>query len=85
VYARDVREKRDRALRPTSAPSADTKEGVAKMIHEFARDIESLELARNEDHATIRELEIGVLKGPLTGSRESGGRKLVLISRFFYI
>jgi hypothetical protein len=55
------------------------------MIHEFARDIESLELARNEDHATIRELEIGVLKGPLTGSRESGGRKLVLISRFFYI
>ncbi len=73
MYTRDVREKRDRALRPTSAPSTDTKEGLAKMIHEFARDIESLELARNEDHATIRELEIGVLKGPLTGSREVAG------------
>jgi hypothetical protein len=38
-------------------------EGFAKTIGEFARDIEQLELARNEDRATIRELEIGALKG----------------------
>jgi hypothetical protein len=55
---------------PASASSADIKEGLAKMIGEFARDVELLEVARNEDHASIRELEIGVLKGPLTSSRE---------------
>jgi hypothetical protein len=49
-------------------PSADIKEGLAKTIDEFTRDIELLELTRNEDLATFRELEIGVLKGLLTGS-----------------
>jgi hypothetical protein len=54
-------------MKPTSCRSpADTLEGLAKTIREFTRDIEQLELARNEDNATIRELEIGVLKGPLT-------------------
>ena len=54
-------------MQPTSSPSsADIVEGLTKMIREFARDIEQLELARHEDNATLRELEIGVLKGPLT-------------------
>ena len=54
-------------MQPTSSPSPpDIVEGLAKMIREFARDIEQLELARNEDNATLRELEIGVLKGSLT-------------------
>ncbi|KAH8976989.1 hypothetical protein EDB86DRAFT_3093628 [Lactarius hatsudake] len=38
-------------------------EGLTKAIHESEQDIEQLELTRSEDHATIRELEIGVLKG----------------------
>jgi hypothetical protein len=45
--------------------SADVLEGLTKTIREFTRDIEQLELTRNEDNATIRELEIGLLKGPL--------------------
>jgi len=54
-------------MKPTSGrSSADTLEGLTKTIREFTRDIEQLELARNEDNATIRELEIGVLKGPST-------------------
>jgi hypothetical protein len=52
-------------MRPASASSANVKEGLEKMTGEFARDVESLEVARNEDRASIRELEIGVLKGPL--------------------
>ena len=65
VYTRAVREKREKTLRSTSSmASADVKEGLAKTIDEFTRDIELLELTRNEDHATFRELEIGVLKGP---------------------
>lgn len=71
VFARDAREKRERLIRPpSSASSADIVEGLAKMIRGFAHDTEQLELARAEDRATIRELEIGVLKGPLTSSRE---------------
>jgi hypothetical protein len=55
-------------MRPTSSLSSDDiLEGLAKSIREFARDIEPLDLARHEDNATLRELEIGVLKGPLTG------------------
>ena len=51
-------------MKPASGRSpADALEGLTKMIREFSRDIEQLELARNEDNATIRELEIGVLKG----------------------
>jgi hypothetical protein len=54
-------------MKPTSGQSpADILEGLTKTIGDFTRDIEQLELARNEDNATIRELEIGVLKGPLT-------------------
>ena len=54
-------------MQPASSPSPpDVVEGLAKMIREFALDIEQLELARNEDNATLRELEIGVLKGSLT-------------------
>ncbi|KAH9974839.1 hypothetical protein BJV74DRAFT_888917 [Russula compacta] len=63
VFARDAREKRERVIRPpSSASSADIVEGLAKMIRGFAHDTEQLELARGEDRATIRELEIGVLK-----------------------
>jgi nucleoporin NUP159 len=52
-------------MRPaSSASSTDIIEKLGKAIREFTRDIEQLELARNEDRATIRELEIGVLKGP---------------------
>lgn len=54
-------------MRPASASSANVKEGLEKMTGEFARDVESLEVTRNEDRASIRELEIGVLKGPLIG------------------
>ena len=53
-------------MKPTSGRSpADTLESLTKTIRECSRDIEQLKLARNEDNATIRELEIGVLKGPL--------------------
>jgi hypothetical protein len=45
-----------------STPPDDV-EGLAKAIRESERDLEQLELARNEDRVTIRELEIGVLKG----------------------
>jgi len=45
--------------RPTPA----VVDGLAKTIRESHQDIEQLESARNEDRATIRELEIGVLKG----------------------
>jgi hypothetical protein len=48
----------------TSSPSpADIVDGLAKMISEFERDIELVEVTRNEDNVTHRELEIGVLKG----------------------
>jgi len=85
AYGRTVRERREKTLRPTSStPSADTKEGLAKTIDEFTRDIELLELTRNEDHATFRELEIGVLKGPLIGS--NGHRKFVAhVSLYFFL
>jgi hypothetical protein len=54
-------------MKPTSGRSPiDILDDLTKTIREFSRDIEQLELARNEDNATIRELEIGVLKGPLT-------------------
>jgi len=58
-------------MRPASAPSADIKEDLAKTIGEFARQVELLEVARNEDRASIRELEIGVLKGLLIQFGES--------------
>jgi hypothetical protein len=57
----------------SSVPPVDL-ERLETTIREFARDIEQLELARNEDRATIRELEIGVLKGLLTSPR-SGSRR----------
>jgi hypothetical protein len=61
-------------MRPTSSPSFfDITVGLTKIIHEFARDIEQLELARNEDNAALRELEIGVLKGSFTSLRERWG------------
>ena len=61
-------------MQPTSSPSPrDIVDGLEKMIREFARDIEQLELARNEDNATFRELEIGVLKGSFTSLRERWG------------
>ena len=54
-------------MKPSSGrSSADILEGLTRTIRECASDIEQLEFARNEDNATIRELEIGVLKGPLT-------------------
>jgi len=77
-------------MQPTSSlSSADIMEGLTKTIREFARDIEQLELARHEDNATLRELEIGVLKGPLTSLRESYGcgktsKADALFTRFFY-
>jgi hypothetical protein len=64
MFVRDVRESRERKMRPNSSPSpADIVEGLTKTIREFARGIEQLELARHEDNVTLRELEIGVLKG----------------------
>jgi hypothetical protein len=73
MFVRDARESRERKMQPNSSPSsADIEEGLAKTIGEFARDIEQLELARHEDNVTLRELEIGVLKGPLA-SLEVGG------------
>jgi hypothetical protein len=57
-------------MRPaSSASSTDIIDRLGKAIREFTRDIEQLELARNEDHATIRELEIGVLKGPCSSKK----------------
>jgi hypothetical protein len=43
--------------------------GLEKTIHEVALEVEQLGLARNEDRATIRELEIGLLKGLFTRSK----------------
>jgi len=60
-------------MRPaSSASSTDIIERLGKAIREFTRDIEQLELARNEDRATIRELEIGVLKGPCSSKVKWG-------------
>ena len=56
-------------IRPT--PPVDV-EGLAKTIRESERDIEQLEVARCEDRATIRELEIGVLKGLRASLRSQG-------------
>jgi len=54
-------------MKPSSGrSSADVLEGLTKTIRECTSDTEQLELARSEDNATIRELEIGVLKGLLT-------------------
>ncbi|KAI9454582.1 hypothetical protein BJY52DRAFT_1284294 [Lactarius psammicola] len=58
-HSHEARERRSKMIRPT--PPVDV-EGLAKTIRESERDIEQLELARSEDRATIRELEIGVLK-----------------------
>ena len=61
-------------MHPTSPPSpADIVDRLKKTISEFEQDIELVEVARNEDSVTLRELEIGVLKGPLTSLRESWG------------
>ncbi|KAH8991372.1 hypothetical protein EDB86DRAFT_2936304 [Lactarius hatsudake] len=57
-HSHEAREKRSK-IRPT--PPVDI-EGLAKTIRESELEIEQLELARSEDRATIRELEIGVLK-----------------------
>jgi hypothetical protein len=63
--AHEARQQRERTKGPVIF------EGVKKTICEVERDIEPLELARNEDRATIRELEIGLLKGLLTSLRSS--------------
>lgn len=86
AFVRDTRESRERKIKPTSCqPPADILEGLTKTIREFARDIEQLELARNEDNATIRELEIGVLKGPLTSlSLEKAHRMLMYFSHALF-
>jgi hypothetical protein len=66
-------------MKPTSGRSpADTLESLTKTIREFSRDIEQLELARNEDNVMIRELEIGVLKGPLIGLWQGNARQLLM-------
>ncbi|KAH8983182.1 hypothetical protein EDB92DRAFT_1891452 [Lactarius akahatsu] len=57
-HSHEAREKRSK-IRPTLPIDV---EGLAKTIRESEREIEHLELARSEDRATIRELEIGVLK-----------------------
>ncbi len=66
-------------MKPTSGRSpVDILNGLTKTIREFSRDIEQLELARNEDNATIRELEIGVLKGPLTSLWLGKARRMMM-------
>ncbi|KAH9958575.1 hypothetical protein BC827DRAFT_1377594 [Russula dissimulans] len=62
--ARDARERRERMIRPASSRSSgDVLQGLAKSIREFAaRDIEQAKIVCDEDRATIREFEIGVLK-----------------------
>jgi hypothetical protein len=66
-------------MKPSSGrSSADILEGLTKTIREFGSDIEQLELARNEDNATIRELEIGVLKGPLTSLWPVKARRMLM-------
>ncbi|KAH9038586.1 hypothetical protein EDB84DRAFT_1437153, partial [Lactarius hengduanensis] len=54
----EAREKRSKT-RPTPPVDVD---GLARTIRESEREIEQLELARGEDRATIRELEIGAFK-----------------------
>jgi hypothetical protein len=46
--------------------------GLEKTIREVAPEVEQLGLARNEDRTTIRELEIGLLKGLFTCSKGWG-------------
>jgi hypothetical protein len=66
-------------MKPTLGRSAvEILEGLTKTIREFASDIEQLELARNEDSATIRELEIGVLKGQLTSLWFGKARRMLI-------
>lgn len=66
-------------MKPTSGQSsADIIGGLTKTIRECASDIEQLELARNEDDVTIRELEIGVLKGPLTSLWLGKARRMLM-------
>jgi hypothetical protein len=81
AFARGTRETRERKMKPTSGrSSADIIEGLTKTIRDCASDIEQLELARNEDDVTIRELEIGVLKGPLTSRLGKARRMLMYFS-----
>jgi hypothetical protein len=54
-------------------------DGFKKTIYDLERDIEPLELVRNEDRATIRELEIGLLKGLFTRSRSWAGGANALV------
>lgn len=66
-------------MKPTLGRSAaEILDGLTKTIREFASDIEQLELARNEDSATIRELEIGVLKGRLTSLWLGKARRMLI-------
>jgi hypothetical protein len=65
-------------MKPSGRSSADILEGLTKTIRGFGSDIEQLELARNEDNATIRELEIGVLKGPLTSLWPGKARRMLM-------
>ena len=66
-------------MKPSSGrSSADVLEDLTKTIRECASDIEQLELARNEDNATIRELEIGVLKGLLTSLWLGMARRILM-------
>lgn len=77
TFVRDARESRKQ--KPISGRSpAEILEGLTKTIREFTRDIEQLELARNEDNVTIRDLEIGVLKGPLTSLWPGKARRLLM-------
>ena len=66
-------------MKPSSGrSSADILDGLTKTIRECASDIEQLELARNEDNATIRELEISVLKGLLTSLWLGKARRILM-------
>ena len=66
-------------MKPSSGrSSADVLEDLTKTIRECASDIEQLELARSEDNATIRELEIGVLKGLLTSLWLGKARRMLM-------
>jgi hypothetical protein len=71
-------------MQPTSSPSSDDiLEGLTKAIREFARDIEQLEVTRHEDNVTLRELEIGVLKGPFTSLKRMLGAWLMYFPPIF--
>jgi hypothetical protein len=66
-------------MKPSSGrSSADILNGLTKTIRECASDIEQLELARNEDNATIRELEISVLKGVLISLWLGKARRILM-------